>query len=75
VESILALARGLELEVTAEGIETVEQAAQMAALGCGQLQGYLFGRPAIPLPAGQREGQPSTEPIPLDPSKRRPRAA
>lgn len=48
VESILTLARGLQLEVTAEGIETADQAAQMTALGCGQLQGFLFGRPAIP---------------------------
>ena len=48
IESILTLARGLKLEVTAEGIETAEQAEQMTALGCGQLQGYLFGRPAIP---------------------------
>ncbi len=48
VESILTLARGLHIEVTAEGIETVEQAEAMTALGCGQLQGYLFGRPAIP---------------------------
>jgi diguanylate cyclase (GGDEF)-like protein len=51
VESILTLARGLRLEVTAEGIETPEQAALMVALGCGQLQGYLFGRPCIPEPS------------------------
>lgn len=48
VESILTLARGLHLEVTAEGIETEEQAALMVGLGCGQLQGYLFGRPSPP---------------------------
>ncbi len=48
IESILTLARGLRLEVTAEGIETAEQAALMVTLGCGQLQGYLFGRPQVP---------------------------
>ena len=53
VESILTLARGLQIEVTAEGIETPEQAALMVALGCGQLQGYLFGRPAAPIPRPQ----------------------
>jgi len=48
VQSILTLAGGLDLEVTAEGIETPEQAAMMVALGCTQLQGFLFGRPELP---------------------------
>ncbi|WP_344697239.1 putative bifunctional diguanylate cyclase/phosphodiesterase [Sphingomonas rosea] len=65
VESILTLARGLELDVTAEGIETAEQARVMAALGCGQLQGFLFGRPTIPDDLGQadrRHRGPRTNP-------------
>ena len=45
VNAILALARGLGMATTAEGVETVEQADAMRALGCDQLQGYLFGRP------------------------------
>ena len=53
IESILTLARGLDLQVTAEGIETAEQAGEMAALGCDQLQGFHFGRPMTP-PAGTR---------------------
>jgi EAL domain-containing protein (putative c-di-GMP-specific phosphodiesterase class I) len=65
VESILTLARGLKLDVTAEGIETEEQAAHMAALGCGQLQGFLFGRPAVPQVAGASSRSHSAEPIPL----------
>lgn len=72
VESILTLARGLRLEVTAEGIETPEQAALMVSLGCGQLQGYLFGRPQIP--PGGRAGTGVTE-LPLAGTRRRPRAA
>jgi diguanylate cyclase (GGDEF)-like protein len=60
VESILTLARGLRLEVTAEGIETPEQAAQMTALGCGQLQGYLFGRPTIPQPRSDEAAGPTS---------------
>jgi diguanylate cyclase (GGDEF)-like protein len=70
VESILTLARGLRLEVTAEGIETPEQAALMATLGCGQLQGYLFGRPQVP---ARRE--PATAAAPLGVLPHRPRAA
>jgi EAL domain-containing protein (putative c-di-GMP-specific phosphodiesterase class I) len=46
VQSILALATGLGVPATAEGVETRSQASTMTALGCSELQGYLFGRPA-----------------------------
>lgn len=39
------MARALDLEVVAEGIEHREQAAWLRAHGCGQAQGYLYGRP------------------------------
>ena len=45
VHAILALARGLGVETTAEGVETEEQANVMRYLGCTQLQGFHFGRP------------------------------
>jgi diguanylate cyclase (GGDEF)-like protein len=45
VHAILALARGLGVETTAEGVETEEQAKVMRQLGCTQLQGFHFGRP------------------------------
>ena len=45
VRAILALARGLSVETTAEGVENEREAAVMRALGCDQLQGFLFGRP------------------------------
>ena len=45
VHAILALARGLGVETTAEGVETETQAAVMRQLGCTQLQGFHFGRP------------------------------
>ena len=46
VETILRLADGLGLSVVAEGIETSEQLAKLASLGCGYGQGYYFSRPA-----------------------------
>jgi len=46
---MLALAQQLSLEVVAEGVETMEQADELARLGCGFLQGFLYGRP---MPAG-----------------------
>jgi diguanylate cyclase (GGDEF)-like protein len=45
VAGIIALARGLNAEVIAEGIETIEQREMIADLGCSLVQGYLFGRP------------------------------
>ena len=48
VESMVHLGRSLGLTVTAEGIETVEQHRFLQAIGCHELQGYLFSRP-LPL--------------------------
>ena len=45
VNAILALARGLGVDTTAEGVETEAQAEIMRSLGCTQLQGFYFGRP------------------------------
>lgn len=45
VEAILAMSRGLDSDVVAEGIETEEQATALRRRGCRYGQGYLFGRP------------------------------
>ncbi len=45
VRAIVSLAAGLEMNVTAEGIETAEQAATLLALACQTGQGYYFHRP------------------------------
>jgi diguanylate cyclase (GGDEF)-like protein/PAS domain S-box-containing protein len=45
VETIVALAHHLKLDVIAEGVETAEQLAQLQALGCEYGQGYYFSRP------------------------------
>ena len=45
VHSIVHLGRALGLVVTAEGVETAEQHRFLQALGCHQLQGFLFSRP------------------------------
>jgi diguanylate cyclase (GGDEF)-like protein len=45
VGAIVSLARSLDMEVVAEGVETVEQRGMLQALGCRYGQGYLFSRP------------------------------
>jgi EAL domain-containing protein (putative c-di-GMP-specific phosphodiesterase class I) len=45
VEASLDLARKLQLETVAEGVETVEDWQMLAELGCGIAQGYLVGPP------------------------------
>jgi diguanylate cyclase (GGDEF)-like protein/PAS domain S-box-containing protein len=45
VRTIVALAGNLGMHVTAEGIETAEQLAQLRALRCEYGQGYLFSKP------------------------------
>ncbi len=44
-ETVVALAKKLHLEVIAEGVETIEQARCMEAIGCHKLQGFLFSQP------------------------------
>lgn len=48
VSSIIDLAHNLDLEVTAEGIETAEQKQHLARMGCDLGQGYLLCRPLPP---------------------------
>jgi diguanylate cyclase (GGDEF)-like protein len=45
VTMLLALATAVGVSVTAEGVETAEQAARLREMGCGEVQGYYFGRP------------------------------
>jgi len=46
VRAVIGLARGLDIPVVAEGVETKEQLEFLAAEKCDQVQGYLIGRPA-----------------------------
>ncbi|MDX2214354.1 MAG: EAL domain-containing protein [Oculatellaceae cyanobacterium bins.114] len=45
VRTILALAHNLGMDVTAEGVETTEQASQLLLMNCEYGQGYLFSKP------------------------------
>ena len=43
--SMIVMAHSLNLEVTAQGVETARQLAFLEANGCDRLQGYMFSRP------------------------------
>jgi diguanylate cyclase (GGDEF)-like protein len=45
IEAIIGLARALQLNVVAEGVESEEQARFLAHAGCTEMQGYLFSPP------------------------------
>ena len=52
VRAVAALAKGLGMTATAEGVETKEQLETIALEGCTEMQGFLFSKP---LPAQEIE--------------------
>ncbi|HEX9939475.1 MAG TPA: EAL domain-containing protein [Longimicrobium sp.] len=61
VRTIVLMARGLELAVIAEGVETEEQLVEVRQAGCDYAQGYLIARPLTPAHVRDRllaEGAP-----------------
>jgi diguanylate cyclase (GGDEF)-like protein len=48
VEAIIKMAAGLQIDVVAEGVETLEQAESLVGLGCVHAQGFYYARPLPP---------------------------
>ena len=48
VGAVAGMGQALDLDVVAEGVETAEQAATLASLGCPFAQGFHFARPLTP---------------------------
>ncbi len=46
IQSVIALGRGLGMDIVAEGVETEAEASIMRLIGVTELQGYYFSRPA-----------------------------
>ena len=67
LEAITKLGRILNLSVTAEGVETHDQAESLKAMACTHFQGFHFGRPLGPADLGAyllREFERKVEPAP-----------
>ena len=45
IQAIVTLAQNLNIDVIAEGVETLEQLAQLRAMKCKYAQGYFFSQP------------------------------
>jgi diguanylate cyclase len=45
INAIVAMARGLKLDLIAEGVETRTQLKYLKSQGCTEVQGYIFSRP------------------------------
>jgi diguanylate cyclase (GGDEF)-like protein/PAS domain S-box-containing protein len=58
IASVMALARGLGLQVIAEGVETPAQLAYLREVDCDEGQGYLMARPLPPAGVEALFGQP-----------------
>lgn len=68
VEGFLSIAKGLDVTVVAEGVETAAQEARLRALGCDLGQGYRYGR-AMPIAETEVRllaqcAAPPSEPVP-----------
>lgn len=45
VKAMVSLAQAMNMQVTAEGVETMDQRNQLSQIGCHELQGFLLSRP------------------------------
>lgn len=52
IESVIRMAKWINMSVIAEGVETIEQANYLTSIGCSYIQGYLYSKP---LPVAQYE--------------------
>ena len=54
IEGSVLIARRFHIEVTAEGVETMDQCLALQAIGVDSMQGYLFGKPEPGFSDGQQ---------------------
>ena len=57
VSSIVGLGQSLNVTITAEGVETEDQAAMLKKWGCDQVQGFYYGKPEADVPEPESDEQ------------------
>ncbi len=65
VQAIINLAKDLQMETIAEGVEEESQLEALRQMGCDQIQGYFFARPMPPdefEAFARRQPQPAAPP-------------
>jgi EAL domain-containing protein (putative c-di-GMP-specific phosphodiesterase class I) len=60
VKTIIALGKSLGMTITAEGVETIEQATLLREFGCPQVQGFLYSQPIPAAEASHPKAKIST---------------
>jgi EAL domain-containing protein (putative c-di-GMP-specific phosphodiesterase class I) len=60
IRAVIGLARGLELPVVAEGVETKDQLAFLSKESCDEVQGFLIGKPLPIEEYGALTGMPNS---------------
>ncbi len=63
IRAVIALGRGLDVPVTAEGVETEEQLKFLASEQCTEFQGYFLGRPKPIADYADLVGRAASKPI------------
>ena len=48
VQTVVQLAKNLQMKVIAEGVESIEELAALEKMGCDLIQGFLFSKPLPP---------------------------
>jgi diguanylate cyclase (GGDEF)-like protein len=66
VAAVITLAHGLELDVLAEGVETVDQLTFLRAHSCDLVQGFLFSRPVEPAAVEELVKSGPAQPKPVE---------
>jgi diguanylate cyclase len=45
VQAMITMAKGLDLRIVAEGVESKDQLSFLMARRCNEMQGFFFGKP------------------------------
>jgi EAL domain-containing protein (putative c-di-GMP-specific phosphodiesterase class I) len=67
--AIISMAKGLNLRVIAEGVETAAQMSFLRAHHCDEIQGYYFSKPLMAAEVAKKLAEQSASPFLYDPRK------